>query len=122
MKPPRVEVAPVADLEILADVAPIEPVVADQDAEYQDADPRAWRLVDEFTPRDGTLIESKTDPDMPDDAAVVLKWRITRRRDPDLRRWVKVGFWANALTNEEVVTEPFVWRLPDGFLLPGMVM
>lgn len=116
MEPPKIEAAPVVDMEIPADVAETEP-----DLVEQDADPRAWRLVDEFTPRDGTLIEGKTDPDMPDDAAVVLKWRITRRRDPERRQWVVVGFWANALTNEEVAVEPFVWRLPQGFLLPGMV-
>jgi hypothetical protein len=121
MKPPKVEAPSVADLEIPADVASPEPVVVEQDADDQDPDPRAWRLVDEFTPRDGTLIEAKADPDMPDDQAAVLKWRITRRRNFGRRRWVVVGFWANALTNEEVVVEPFVWRLPQGFLLPGMV-
>lgn len=121
MKPPKIEMSAIVDMEIPADVAPPEPVVAEQDADDQDPDPRAWRLVDEYTPRDGTLIEAKADPDMTDDQAVILKWRITRRRDVEVRRWIVVGFWANALTNEEVAAEPFVWRLPQGFLLPGMV-
>lgn len=119
MKPPKIDAPAIIDMDIPADVAPPEPVLAEQDAE--DQDPRAWRLVDEHTPRDGTLIEAKADPDMLDDQAVILKWRITRRRDATVRRWVIVGFWANALTNEEVAAEPFVWRLPSGFLLPGMV-
>ncbi len=84
-------------------------------------DPRAWRSMEE-APRDNTLIEAKTYAGDPDDTAVPIKYRVTRRRDHTARRWVVVGFWANAITREELNCEPEVWRLPDGFLTPGMVV
>ena len=83
---------------------------------------RPWQLIDDDTPRDNTLLEVKFDPD--DDAEPIshVVWRITRRRNAENRRWEVVGFWANALTREELTFEPMVWRLPEGFLYPGMVM
>jgi hypothetical protein len=94
-------------------VSPVEPVAPN---------PRAWKIVDDTVPRDGTLIEVKADPGEGDEAAVPAKWRITRQRDPATRSWARKEFWVNALTAERLPFEPYVWRLPEGFLLPGMVI
>ncbi len=84
-------------------------------------DPRAWRSMD-CAPRDNTLIEAKARASDGDDTAFPIKYRVTRRRDHARRCWAVVGFWANAITREELTVEPEVWRLPEGFLVPGMVV
>ena len=78
-------------------------------------DGRPWELIDDDTPRNGTIIEVKADPDDASEPVQMAEWRITRRRDPELRRWAIVAYWANPLTKQELPFEPMVWRLPEGF-------
>ena len=108
--------AGVAEAVTIADVGPgyLEPPVVDI------VDPRAWRLMED-APLDGTLIEVKADPDDSDDKAVQVVWRKTSRRDGPSRRWVPRNFWSHSVSREELAFEPFCWRLPEGFILPGMI-
>jgi len=80
-----------------------------------------WDLI-ETAPRDGTIIEAKFDPDDPDNMAMALVWRKTTRRDHLLRRWVPTGFWSVPYNRDPIVREPFCWRMPDGFVNPGMMV
>lgn len=97
---------------------PAESLDADADGIHA----RPWRLVDEETPRDGTLIEYKVVADDPDSEVGYARWRITRRRAPLMRRWEKVGFWADPITSEELALAPDVWRMPEGYATPGMIV
>ena len=84
---------------------------------------RPWLLVDVATPRDGTMIETKADPDMPDERSVHAVWRTTRTRAvPPARGWAIVAFWADPLTKRRLSPEPFVWRMLEGNVLPTGVM
>jgi hypothetical protein len=105
-----------------AAVAAEPDVVAETEAVVEAEDPRAWRMVDEATPRDGTLIECKDLPDDADASAFYARWRITRRRDHQARHWQIVGFWSDPITREPIAVAPTVWRMPEGYLLPGMVV
>lgn len=120
---PVMAIAPEPEIETQEiEELPVE-AVADVDVPIlSDIDPRRWRLMDDSAPKDGTLIEVLADPDQPETEAVPVKYRITRRRDAQRRQWMVIGFWSNALTREELAFEPFQWRLPTGFLLPGMVV
>lgn len=112
---PVMELGPESYLEVIQDavVEPYFPSVV--------PDPRAWRLMDD-APKDATLIEVKSDPDDPDEKSVTAKWRITRRRVHAERRWEIYGYWSDPLTRFAIPFEPFVWRMPEGFLVPGMVI
>jgi len=70
-------------------------------------------------PENGTLIEVHAGPNT---RVIQARYRIARRRDPHLRRWVPTGFWANAITGEELSFIPVAWRLPEGFNQPGMIL
>lgn len=129
MKSPRNEQAVPAGLVGQADdIAPLPTFdPPDAAAESVDADAdgihaRPWRLVDEETPRDGTLIQYKVAADDPDSEVGYARWRITRRRDPLHRRWERIGFWADPITSEELALAPDVWRMPEGYATPGMVI
>jgi hypothetical protein len=82
-------------------------------------EPDGWARI-ETAPRDGTLIEYRGAGDI---AAVhYARFRITRERDHEARRWKVVGYWADPVTREKVLVEPMIWRMPEGYLQPGMVV
>lgn len=83
---------------------------------------RPWLPIDDTTPRDGTLIEYKVHPEDADASAGHARWRMTRQRDASNRRWVPVGFWSDPITREGLRAEPAVWRMPEGYAMPGMVV
>lgn len=74
---------------------------------------RPWLGIDD-APRDGTLIQVGP--------STFARYRITRRRDTENRRWEKVGFWADPITREPLTEEPTRYRLPEGYLTPGLVV
>lgn len=129
MRQPRNEqTVPSGPLGPADDQAPTQILDAPGDApESVDADAdgihaRAWRLVDDDTPRDGTLIEYKIAADQPDTIVQYSRWRITRMRDAATRSWRKVGFWCDPFTNAKLLYQPLVWRMPEGFMAPGMIV
>ena len=71
-------------------------------------------------PQDGTLVELIMLARPHEPKVVTAKWRITRRRAE--RQWQVVGFWANPQTMEEIHEPPQGWRMPEGYLYPGMVV
>jgi hypothetical protein len=77
-----------------------------------------WFRMD-IAPVDGTLIEVHAGPGT---RVIQARYRITRRREPQFRQWVVVGFWVNAITGEELSFHPAAWRLPEGFNQPGMIL
>jgi hypothetical protein len=99
--------------------AAVEAAIAAIPDELPAAPPsRPWLPMDD-APKDGTIIESKADPDEPDAAAVLATWRTTRRRNtPPLRGWGIVGFWCHPIGHAELEREPFVWRMMEGGVLP----
>lgn len=89
----------------ISEAAAVEAVVAVAD--------RPWFDVAD-APKDGTLIEYEP--------GKTARYRITRRRDTENRRWEVVGFWADPMTRELIPHRLEKWRLPDGYLTPGMVV
>lgn len=127
MKPPRNE-RPAAVVDFDDPPFDIEPrsVPAElpqtMDAPFvpDEHDPRAWLSLEaEPPPLDGSLIEFKAEPQA---AVAYARWRITRRRDHKLRRWIKIGFWSDPITREPIAAEPKIWRRPDGYLTPGLIV
>ncbi len=78
---------------------------------------RPW-LDLETAPHDGTLVEL----DLGSHSPVYARWRITRQRVPTVRGWQLTGFWADPQTRERIHAVPLGWRMPDGYLTPGMVI
>lgn len=79
---------------------------------------RPWLLMDD-APKDGTIIETKADPDDPEYTAVHATWRTTRvRATPPQRGWAIASFWADPLTKQRLHPEPFVFRMLEGNVLP----
>jgi hypothetical protein len=77
---------------------------------------RPWHPITE-APRDGTLVEGRA----ADGAEFHMIWRRTSRFDARLSKWVPVGFWSSHLSREPLKVEPVQFRLPEGFVTPGMV-
>jgi hypothetical protein len=83
----------------------------------QDVVGRPW--MDMTTaPRDGTLVELDYAGVQP----VIAVWRITRRRRPTVRGWHLSSFWADPVTRQQITGEPLGWRMPAGYLAPGVAM
>ena len=115
MRPPKAEEPKLKESPAKFEVAPepLPEVTADEVLDGM----VMWMEMD-HAPQDGTLIEYRAK----DDSIHYARWRITRRRNFETKRWDVVGFWADPQTREPVAVEPYVWRLPDGYLLPGMVV
>jgi len=112
MKPPRATDTP-PDAEAAIAAMPDEP------APPAGPSPRPWALMDD-APRDGTIIETKEDPEDPDYKVRHAVWRTTRTRGG--HRWLIVSFWADPLSRQKLWPEPFCWRLLEGNVLPSAVM
>lgn len=111
MKPPRHDsVQNAIDLPASPDTVPVAHEAPSVD------DVTVWHPIEE-APHDGTLIEYRAG-----DATGYTRYRITRRRDFANRSWKVVGFWADVVTREEIAATLDGWRMPDGYLMPGMVV
>lgn len=99
---------------------PPDPPISSAFVETGDVlDARPW-LDMSTAPHDGTLVELAMLARAHEPKIITAKWRITRRRID--RQWQVVGFWANPQTMEEIGETPQGWRMPDGYLYPGMVV
>jgi hypothetical protein len=119
--PPRKHDAPTIEGDLVgpaaAVFAPAPPPVPDAVvAPGGDVAGRPW-LDMTTAPRDGTLVELDCAGAQP----VIGVWRITRRRRPTVRGWHLTAFWSDPVTREEISGEPLGWRMPAGYLTPGMI-
>ena len=91
-----------------------EPVDVDgedaQEPETEEFSPDTFLLICD-APKDGTVLQIKTDPDDPDDRAVFAIWRSTTMFDKAERRWRRIGYWADPITKRQLDGEPIVFRL-----------
>lgn len=78
----------------------------------------AWETM-ETAPTDGTIIQTKADPDEPDDKAALARWYVTRVRSS--RRWTPAAWWVDPVTRARLPFEPFCWRPTAMSVAPGMV-
>ena|ERR1700722_65875 len=76
---------------------------------------RPWHPM-ERSLQDGTLLEGVA----ADGSEFHMIWRRTSRHNGF--RWVPTGFWSNHLSREPLKVEPVGWRMPLGFVTPGMVV
>lgn len=82
--------------------------------------PETFLLMDD-APRDGSMIQVKMDPDAPDEAAHYAVWRSTTMFDKELRKWRRIGYWADPVTKRQLDGEPIVWRLASAAPLLGLI-
>lgn len=94
------------------------PMVETPVAEAPPAPDVSWLDI-ATAPRDGTLVELHYTTHIPD-KPIYARYRVTRRRID--RGWKPVGFWSDPVSREEIGGEPTGWRLPEGYLYPGMVL
>ena len=97
--------APVGDVHVAISQEAVDDVLA------------GWRSMDD-APKDGTLIQVRDGVSAPGYA----KWKSTRVRCPENRRWVAAGWWYNPFSGEPIKSRLILWRMPDGFNMPGMVV
>jgi hypothetical protein len=110
------EEAPEAEL-----AAASEPDDAPEPEPPEEFSPETFLLICD-APRDGTVLQVKTDPDDPDDRAIFAIWRSTTMFDREMRRWKRVGYWADPITKRQLDGEPIVFRLASVAPIQGVMV
>ena len=99
--------------------APPEPE-AEEPEPPEEFPPETFLLADD-APKDGTLLQVKYDPDVPDEQAVYAVWRSTMAFIKEDRRWRRIGYWADPVTKRQLPGEPIVYRLASAAPILGLI-
>lgn len=107
-----------AETQVSAAFGPEEEQEPDLPEEFS---PETFLLICD-APRDGAVLEVKMDPDDPDDRAVMAIWRSTTVYDKEMRRWRRIGYWADPITKRQLDGEPIVFRLASAVTIMGTMV
>jgi hypothetical protein len=114
---PEPEPEPQTDIEAAMDAAESDDPEPEQPEQFP---PETFLLMDD-APRDGSMLQVKTDPDAPDEQAVYAIWRSTTMYDKELRKWRRIGYWADPITKRQIDGEPIVYRIANVAPIMGLM-
>jgi hypothetical protein len=119
--PPKIKVADQPSEPVMAADGHIKVAAEPDPVPADDALPQGWHDMED-APKDGTMIEFRFsfDQDGSRHGQRFARWKNTRIRQD--RRWVPTGWWTDVITGSQIIdSSMMMWRMPEGFNMPGMV-